>query len=95
MNHATENADPFEAAYPNRYGAAIEITRAGGEQLRFVAEDCLGDPARPLSEAAIVEKARALMNAAGTPSEVIDATIAATLDLADGGAIDALSANLA
>ena len=66
----------FDRAYPAHYGASVTI---GGET--SVAEDALGDPERPMSDAQVREKARALMAHGGVrePSELIEAVLSGDL----------------
>ncbi len=69
-----KSTDEFNKAYPNHYGAALEI-----DGQRFVAKDAFGDPEKPMSEHAIREKAERLMIFAGMKEEdakrLSDATI--------------------
>ena len=51
---------PFTDRYPGHFGARVTVVDAGGTQNREV-RDTLGDPARPLDEAAHLEKLRMLL----------------------------------
>jgi 2-methylcitrate dehydratase PrpD len=64
------HADPaLQARYPAHYGARVVLTLRQGEVLTGEVQDTLGDPARPLSTAAVEAKATMLMRAAGwTPA---------------------------
>lgn len=59
------SADPYEAAYPARYGAAVIVTLANGRQLAAKAPDALGDPENPLSAEEVCQKAMVLMRHGG------------------------------
>ncbi|SDX43355.1 2-methylcitrate dehydratase PrpD [Albimonas donghaensis] len=73
----------FTAAFPRRYGAAVEIDLATGETLRAEAPDALGDPENPVDEARLIAKARALCAAGGRSPDQAERLIAAALALPD------------
>lgn len=71
----TVEEDPaLTAAYPAHFGA--RVTSAGAS---VTLADTLGDPERPLDEAGVVAKARALMDWGGLDGRAADEAIAAAL----------------
>jgi 2-methylcitrate dehydratase PrpD len=81
--------DPtLTGAYPAHFGAAVTVTLADGAVLREAMPDALGDPENPLDDAAIIAKARMLMESAGVAP---DAIVAAALALAEGAPVAALN----
>ncbi len=78
-------SQPIEDAYPDHYGAAITVTLTDGQTRRFAAADATGDPARPMTEAAILAKAISLMEAAGIDARGIGPIIDTTMGLPDAG----------
>ncbi len=82
----------IEADYPAHYGARVEITLRDGRHLQATLRDTLGDPARPLSAAAVQAKARMLMAAAGWPAARVDAAVAACAALPHAPNLQALHA---
>lgn len=71
----TVEEDPaLTAAYPAHFGA--RVTSAGAS---VTLADTLGDPERPLDEAGVVAKARALMDWGGLGGRAADEAIAAAL----------------
>lgn len=73
--------DAQQARYPAHYGALVRIECRDGRVLSADLSDCWGDPARPMPEPAVHDKARRLMAHAGWMPERIDAALAATLAL--------------
>ncbi len=87
--------DPaLTARYPARFGAALEITLDDGSVRRMQRDDALGDPEIPLDEAALVGKARMLLEASGYTAARSDAMITACLALREGGPVAAVTALL-
>jgi 2-methylcitrate dehydratase PrpD len=87
--------DPaIEARYPAHYGARVVLHRHDGLRLEHALIDTVGDPVRPMSEAAIEAKARVLMHAAGWPAGRIDAAVAACAALPEAPTLAALDAVL-
>lgn len=76
-----ETADEFTRAYPRRYGARVTLMLADGRTVSHAVRDSLGDPERPLSEADLLDKARALMAYGGVPAVRAQAVLAAAADL--------------
>lgn len=73
--------DPaLTAAYPARFGAALRIELNDGRQLHHAYNDALGDPERPLDRAAIVDKAKGLLEHAGQSPTRAHAAVTACLD---------------
>lgn len=56
---------PYDAAYPERYGAGLEVTLRNGQEAHASAPDALGDPENPLSPEALDDKALTLLQHAG------------------------------
>jgi 2-methylcitrate dehydratase PrpD len=75
-------------AYPAHFGAAVAVTLTDGTTLREAMPDALGDPENPLDDAAIIAKARMLMESAGVAP---DGIVAAALALAEGAPVAALN----
>ena len=71
----------FESAYPQHYGARVLLQRRDGARHSAAVQDTRGDPARPLSVAALQDKACGLMAAAGWQTQRIDAALAACAGL--------------
>jgi len=74
-----ENAN-LSSDYPAHYGAQI------GD---VVIRDAYGDPANPMGETAVRDKARALMSWGGMDDDAVERLISATLALGEGGDIGA------
>ena len=70
----------LSAAYPEHYGARVN---------GVVVRDAYGDPARPMSREAVVDKAVALMRWGGMQVEGAQVLVDAALRLAEGGEMDA------
>lgn len=68
-------------AYPARFGARVEIHTRDGRRLSHQVVDALGDPEIPLSEDALIAKARMLLGAAAYPNDAIEQVIAGSLGL--------------
>ncbi len=92
---AVAEGEPFAGAYPNHYGAEVQVTLRDGRVERVAVRDALGDPENPLGAAEVEAKARMLMTGAGLAADRIDAIVAATDALPRGGAIGALTDLLA
>lgn len=67
-----ECAQPWDGQYPRHFGAEVALTLIDASVLREQVDDARGDPERPLSDAAIIGKARGLMAAANYPSDLIE-----------------------
>ena len=83
--------EPYASAYPARYGARVSVALKSGKRLEAAVTDALGDPEIPLSEAAIVDKAGMLLKAAGVSPASVGKIADASLTLANGGSIAALT----
>ncbi|HKK37719.1 MAG TPA: MmgE/PrpD family protein [Paracoccaceae bacterium] len=79
-------AEPYAAAYPRRYGAAVTVRLADGAELTEAAPDALGDPDNPLDEARLIAKAEALCEAGGFAPAQAARLVETALALADPGA---------
>lgn len=66
-----------QARYPAHYGAAVRIECHDGRVLAAELQDCWGDPARPMPDAAVRDKAARLMAHAGWVPARMDAALAA------------------
>lgn len=70
-------APDLDATYPDHYGARVTLQLADGTRRTHAVADSLGDPERPMDEAAVLAKARALMDYGGVAlarsDEVLDA----------------------
>ena len=90
------HGDPaIDALYPSHYGARVVLTLRDGRCVQAALRDTLGDPARPLSAAALHDKARMLMAAGGWPAERIVAAFEACAGLAAAPDLTALHAVIA
>jgi 2-methylcitrate dehydratase PrpD len=87
-------AEPYVSAYPEHYGAQLKIRLRDGREMQAAVTDALGDPANPLPRAAIIDKAKTLLGAAGLAPGTIDNLVAAALGLAAGGTLRALAETL-
>lgn len=75
-NQISVAEDPvFSAAYPAHFGA--RVTSAAGE---VTLRDTLGDPERPLSQAGVMAKARALMEWGGISTAAADVAISTVFE---------------
>ena len=62
-------AEPFVSRYPGRFGAAVKVTLADGGTVEATVDDAWGDPENPMTDAALLDKARMLMGYAGVARE--------------------------
>ena len=65
----------FDAAYPEHYGARVEVELHSGERLFATVRDALGDPANPLDSDALTAKAATLITDVGIDDRNADALI--------------------
>jgi 2-methylcitrate dehydratase PrpD len=80
----------IESRYPQHYGARLVLHRHDGAQHTVALQDTLGDPAKPLSLAALQDKACMLMAAGGWAPPRIDAALAACAGLPQAPDLSAL-----
>jgi 2-methylcitrate dehydratase PrpD len=73
--------EPYQAAYPDHYGAAVTLTLSDGSTRRAEVPDALGDPENPLSPDRVRAKARDLMALAGAGPGTVETLLAAVADL--------------
>ena len=76
-----------DARYPARFGAVAEAVLADGTTLRAEASDALGDPEKPLDDAALIAKARALFAWGGLTEPAAETLIKAALSLGEGATL--------
>ena len=71
-------AEPYDSAYPEAWGASVELILKSGESVTASRETCRGDPEAALTSDEMVEKARMLLNYGGVeePSAIIDPVLA-------------------
>lgn len=81
-----------DARYPARFGAVAEAVLADGRVLTAEAADALGDPERPLDDAALIAKARTLFAWGGLTDRQSEALAAAALALGEGASLADLRA---
>jgi 2-methylcitrate dehydratase PrpD len=87
----TLHADaPINTAYPQHYGARVRIEWRDGSASEAAVKDTLGDPARPLSLAALQNKARLLMGLAQWSGARAQAAIDACAALPSASNLSAL-----
>ena len=84
----------IDARYPAHYGARVEVHWRDGRRSQHALTDTLGDPARPMSQQALHDKARMLMAAAGWTAARADAAVAACVGLPRAPDLRALHAVL-
>lgn len=70
-------APDFDAAYPDHYGARVTLHLGDGTRRSHAVADTLGDPERPMDEAAVLAKARTLMDYGGVAPHRRDEALAA------------------
>jgi 2-methylcitrate dehydratase PrpD len=76
-------APDLDAAYPAHYGARVTLHAAAGERRVHEVRDSFGDPERPMDDAALMAKARALMDYGGVAPGRRDSALQAAADLLD------------
>jgi len=74
----------FNGRYPDHFGAKVTCGSASAS-----VKDAYGDPENPMSEAAVIDKAKTLMRHGGLSANRADRLCAATLALAQGGTVQA------
>ncbi len=85
----TATAD-FTDRYPRHFGSAVTVTLADGRTVSRRVADALGDSENPVAEAALFDKARMLMAAAGLAPSAAEDLILAALSLAEGAPVSDL-----
>jgi 2-methylcitrate dehydratase PrpD len=80
-------APPYEAAYPDRWGARVTLQTTAGETLAAERVACKGDPESPVTRKELGAKASMLLDHGGFANERAASLIAAVLALPDGGAL--------
>lgn len=88
---AVETAEPYDTAFPEHYGAEIEVWGTGGVHEKVAVKDALGDPGNPVEDETVVAKAHQLMTAAGLPAARVEAIVQKTLALGRGGSIEEMT----
>jgi len=81
--------------FPAHYGATVCVHLADGRSVRAERRDTWGDPECPMDEAAVLEKARMLVQWGGVPAELAQRLFEQVRALAEGRPLDALNALLA
>ncbi len=68
----------YETAYPATWGSAIGITLKDGSTFQIDTKEAFGDPAMPLSQSDLIDKANMLLTHAGlaSPARLIDEILA-------------------
>ncbi|WEK50224.1 MAG: MmgE/PrpD family protein [Candidatus Kaistia colombiensis] len=77
----------FTAPYPRHFGSAVAVRLTSGETLSHSVADAWGDTENPVSDAALLAKAHALMQAAGLGRAQAEALVHSALSLAEGGTL--------
>lgn len=80
-----EAAEPYASAYPDAWGTAVTLIPKNGASISARCNQAKGDPANPLRQEDIINKAARLLRYGGFPQP--DKWIAAILDLANDGPI--------
>ena len=70
-------APDIDALYPSHYGARVTMVLADGRSMTHHVQDSLGDPERPLSPPAVIDKAIHLMRYGGVADARIDEAVGA------------------
>jgi len=86
-----EAAADYSAAFPEHYGAEVEIWGRDGLHERAAVKDALGDPGNPVGDDTVIAKARELMAVAGLPAAKVEAIVEKTLALGRGGTVEAVT----
>ena len=73
----------MDRAYPDAWGAEVEVETVDGSRLLERREHCKGDPENPVTDAGIAAKARSLMEDGGMPPAAATALIQAIGRLMD------------
>lgn len=83
-----QKSDTYETAYPAAWGSGLNITLHGGHRVQVDTSEALGDPANPLSQTDLINKAEMLLKHAGlgSPARLIDEI----LSMADNGPVPIL-----
>ncbi|MFP4519691.1 MAG: MmgE/PrpD family protein [Oceanicaulis sp.] len=89
------SGDPYQARYPARYGARLDVASPGGAARTFDAPDALGDPENPLALEQLTAKARKLARYAGLGAEAAGALVSNALALSDGAPVERFASSLA
>jgi 2-methylcitrate dehydratase PrpD len=85
-----EHAPELDEAYPDKWGARVDVTVSDGKTYAVTYENCLGDPGNMPSPEALAEKVHALAERQLDASAVDD--LLATIDaLADADSVDDLA----
>ncbi len=83
-----------QTRYPAHYGAAVCVRCHNGRVLAAELQDCWGDPARPMPEVAVRDKAARLMAYAGWTSDRVEGALAAVEALPQAADLAALQRTL-
>ncbi|WP_137929649.1 MmgE/PrpD family protein [Mesorhizobium comanense] len=84
-------APGIEAAYPESWGAEIQVETVSGRRLSASRHDAKGDPDNPVTAAELTEKAHTQLVAGGCSGARADALISAILGLTDNRPVRALN----
>ncbi len=82
---SVEAGEPYGSAFPEHYGAEVEIALTDGRVEKGAVTDALGDPGNPVGDDTVVAKARELMMAAGLLAPKVEAIVQKTLAMGRGG----------
>lgn len=70
------SSDAIDAKFPDKWAARVRVKTKSGEQIDHAADDCLGDPEKPLGRAGIEQKFKSLTAAVISPqaqTQIIEA----------------------
>ncbi len=84
-------AADIDARYPAHYGARVHMRLENGQTISHEVQDSLGDPERPLSTEAVLEKAENLMRYGGVDAQRAGSVLRA-VELLLGSATDSIQA---
>jgi 2-methylcitrate dehydratase PrpD len=83
--------EALSKAYPEHYGARVQIELSDGQQLSEQVQDAWGDPPLPLNPAELEQKAFQLMSKVGVSKEQIDGIFTCIRTLPEARNLTALS----
>ena len=82
----------FNQAFPDHFGARVEVALADGRRLSAGVRDAWGDPERPLTDADLATKVHDLLQFAGVSGEQSSRMVEYSLALAEQGSAAAIPA---
>ena len=87
-------SDAYTKAYPAHFGSSVRIELRSGEIVQCSLADALGDPENPMTTETLCDKARMLLASADYSNQAAEDVVAASLALAERGAVADLTRHL-